>query len=121
MKVKVENITMAMDRILIKLYKPTHKKVKQTVLDHEKNKGKDPKNDIMETKTIEESVMYNMQTAIVLSAHPENRLGLKVDDIVIVDVRKLRDFDMYEKVFWCELYDVLANVQTPNTILKSMI
>lgn len=116
MKVKVENITMSMDRVLVKVYKPTHKTVKQTVLDHEKNKGKDPKNDIMETKTVEEKVMYNMQTAIVLNAHSENRLGLKVNDIVIVDVRKLRDFDMYDKVFWCELYDVLANVQTPNAI-----
>lgn len=116
MKIKVENITMSMDRVLVKLHKPTYKKVKQTVLDHEKNKGKDPKNDIMETKTVEENVMYNMQTALVLNAHPENRLGLKVNDIVIVDVRKLRDFDMYDKVFWCELYDVLANVQTLKTI-----
>jgi len=112
MKVEIENIALIPDLVLVKLYKPRTRKEKQTVLDDEKNKGKDPKKDIMALKTVEEKVMYNIQTVVITNISPDNRLKYEVGDVVIVDYHKLKDFDLYKDVKLCNLYDIFGKVKS---------
>lgn len=112
MKIDYSDIAISPDLVLVKLYKPRTYKQEQKVLDEEKNKGKDPKKDILALKTVEEKVMYNMQQAIVLAIDPNNRLAYEPGDLVIVDVRKLKDFDLFKDTKLCNLYDVIGKVKT---------
>jgi hypothetical protein len=110
MKIETNEIIMIPDLTLVKLYKPRYRKEKQTVLDEEKNKGKDPKKDIMSLKTIENKVMYTHQTAEIVAINPTNRAGYEVGDIVIVDYRKLKDFDMFKGISIALVYDIIGKV-----------
>ena len=112
MKIETCDITMAQGIGLIKLYKVRTKKVKQTVPDDEKNKGKDPKKDIMVLKTIDEKVLYNIQTVEIVAI---NKLGqggnqYEVGDVVLLDWRKVKDFDLYNNVKSINLYDIIGKV-----------
>ena len=111
MKIEISDIALIPDLALVKLYKPRTRKEKQTVLDEEKNKGKDPKKDIMALKTVEEKIMLNIQTVVILNIHPDNRLKYEVGDIVVLDYHKLKDFDLYKDVKVCQLYDILGKVK----------
>jgi len=112
MKIEINNIAINPDLVLVKLYKPRTRKEKQTVLDDEKNRGKDPKKDIMSLKTVEEKVMLNIQTAVILNIDSNNRFGYEVGDIIIVDYHKLKDFDLFKGAKLCQLYDIMGKLRT---------
>jgi hypothetical protein len=108
MKVEPCDLNMSADLTLVRLYKPRSRKEKQTVLD-DKNKGKDPKKDIMALKVEETKVMYNVQTAEIVAINKSNK-QYEVGDIVIVDYRKLRDFDLFKNVSVVNTYDIMGKV-----------
>jgi len=110
MKIKFEDIAIVQGLALVKLYKPRTRTEKQTVMDDEKNKGKDPKKDIMALKTVETKVMYNVQTVKVLVIDPLNGQHFAVDDIVLIDARKLKEFDLYKGVNICNIYDIIGKI-----------
>jgi hypothetical protein len=113
MTIDIVNITPVQGIALVKLYKPRYRKEKQTVLDEEKNKGKDPKKDIMALKTIEQKVMLNIQTVELVSVNPASYQGnsFEVGDIVLIDWRKVKDFDLYKDVKSINVYDILGKVK----------
>lgn len=109
-KIETCDITMVQGSALVKLYKPRSKKEKQTVLDDEKNKGKDPKKDIMALKTIEQKILLNIQTVEILAINKDNPNGFEVGDIVLIDYRKVKDFDLYKDVNLVNVYDIIGRV-----------
>lgn len=112
MKIEIVDIAIVQGIALVKLYKPRFRKETQTVLDDEKNKGKDPKKDIMALKTIEQKVMYNIQPVELLSINDIGQGGNKyeVGDIVLLDWRKVKDFDLYKDVKSINVYDILGKI-----------
>lgn len=110
MKVEFCDITMVQNLALVKLYKTRTYKETQTVLDDEKNKGKDPKKDIMSLKKVETKVKYNIQMVEIMAVDPTNNLKLEVGDVVLVDYRKLKDFDLYKDVYLVSLYEFVGKV-----------
>ena len=109
-KIEIVDITIVPGIALVKLYKARYRKEKQTVLDDEKNKGKDPKKDIMALKTVETKVMYNIQTVEIVNIDPTNAGKFNVGDIVLIDYRKIKEFDLYKDVSSINVYDILGKV-----------
>jgi len=112
MKIEIEDLKMVQGIALVKLVKSRTYKETQTVLDVEKNKGKDPKKDIMALKEEVTKVMYNIQTVEILSVDPNNGQKLKPGDICIMDWRKVKDFDLYKNVKSINLYDILGIINS---------
>ena len=112
MKIEVSDKTLVAGIALVKLYKGRYRKEKQTVLDDEKNKGKDPKKDMMALKTVETKVMYNIQTVEIVAIDPTNPNKYEVGDVVLLDYRKVKDFDLYKDVKSINVYDVLGKVNS---------
>jgi len=110
MKLETVDLTIVQDLVIVKLYKPRTFKQTQQVLDDEKNKGKDPKKDIMAMKTVETKVRYNFQTVIILAIKPNNGVGLEAGDVCLVDFRKLREFDLQKDTYITNVYELLAKV-----------
>lgn len=110
MKIEIVDISLVQGIALVKLYKPRFRKEKQPVLDNEKNKGKDPKKDIMALKTIETKVMYNIQAVKIMAVAADNGVKVEVGDIVLMDYRKIKEFDLYKGIVSINLYDVLGKV-----------
>ena len=116
MKINVVDIAIVPGIALVKLYKPRYRKEKQTVLDDEKNKGKDPKKDIMALKIVETKVAYNVQTVEILAVGKDQHFD--VGDIVLIDIRKLKDFDLFKGVNSINLYDILGKVSIESEVNK---
>lgn len=109
MKLETSDITLVAGLALVKLYKGRYRKEKQSVLDDEKNKGKDPKKDIMALKTIETKVMYNTQLVQIV-AIGENGPKFEVGDVVLLDWRKVKDFDLFKDIKAINVYDIIGKV-----------
>lgn len=118
MKLEVVDIAIVPGIALVKLYKPRYRKEKQTVLDDEKNKGKDPKKDIMALKTVETKVAYNIQTVEILNIDPTNGQHYERGDVVLIDIRKLKDFDLFKGVNSINVYDILGKVSIESEVNK---
>jgi len=110
MKIEIVDIAMVQGVALVKLYKPRYRKEVQRVMDDEKNKGKDPKKDIMSMKEVEVKVLYNTQAVEILAVDPSNGQKVEVGDIVLIDYRKVKEFDLYKDVVAINLYDILGKV-----------
>jgi hypothetical protein len=104
----INNFIPVNETLIVKPYKERFKKVEQTVLDDEKNKGKDPKKDIMSLKKVTEKVLYNHQRVQVVAAPTDNRLGIVPGDIIVVDWRKNKEFDLFKKMYMFSMYDIIA-------------
>ena len=118
MKLEVVDIAIVPGIALVKLYKPRYRKEKQPVLDDEKNKGKDPKKDIMALKTVETKVAYNIQTVEILNIDPTNGQHYERGDVVLIDIRKLKDFDLFKGVNSINVYDILGKVFIESEVNK---
>ena len=77
-----------------------------TVLDTEKNKGKDPMKDEMETKVVKKKVKYNTQVARVV-ARPEDST-IDVGDEIVVDFRGCMELDGYKDLYLIPKYKVIG-------------
>jgi hypothetical protein len=106
------DLTMLQDVAIVELYKTRSRKEKQSILDDEKNKGKDPKKDVMALKTEEKKVLYNFQTVKVLAVKPGNGPGLEVGDVVLTDMRMLKDCDLRKGAYITNVYSLFAKVNT---------
>ncbi len=109
-KIETADLAMFQEMILVKPYKLRYKKVKQKVLDDEKNANKDPNKDIMALKTVDEKVLYNIQTVEIASIDASNRLGLEVGEIVVIDWRRVREFDLIKNIYLISIYDIYGKV-----------
>jgi hypothetical protein len=110
MKIEIADLTLVPGIAVVKLYnKGRSRKETQTVLDDEKNKGKDPKKDIMALKTVETKVLYNIQPVEILSIG-ENTHKYEIGDVVIMDFRKVKEFDLVKDVHSINVYDILGKV-----------
>jgi hypothetical protein len=110
MKLETCDISMLQSLALVKMYEPRKRTESQVVLDDEKNVGKDPTKDEMERKTVKTKVMYNIQTVEILAIDPTNNCKLEVGDIVVVDFRNLREFDLFKGVYIIQVYSIFGKV-----------
>jgi hypothetical protein len=110
MKIELCDLTITQDLAIIRLYKPRKRKVEQTVLDDERNKGKDPKKDIMALKKVTENVLLNFQSVEILAISPDNRSGITVGDIVVIDWRKARECDLVKDAFIINTYEIIGKL-----------
>ena len=80
---------------MIEPLKTKYRTEKQVVLDDEKNEGKDPMKDDMETKVITKKVKLNHQLAKVLAIGDGiKEPRIKVGDVVMYDVNSMRESDL---------------------------
>jgi hypothetical protein len=112
MKFEMYDIAMVQDLAIVELYKPRTRKEKQSVLDDEKNKGKDPKKDVMALKTEEKKVLYNFQTVKILVVKPGNGPGFEVGDVVLTDLRMLKECDLRKGAYITNIYSLFGKVTT---------
>ena len=110
MKLEMCDLTMVQDLAIVELYKPRVRKEKQTALDDEKNKGKDPKKDVMALKTEETKVLLNFQTVKVLVVKPGNGAGIEVGDIMLTDLRALKECDLQKGAYIANVYALFAKI-----------
>jgi len=111
MKIETSDIVMSQGLALVKLFgKPRTKKEVQFVMDDEKNKGKDPEKDLMERKAVENKVKYNVQTVEIVAIDPTNVFKLEVGDVVLIDYRRLREFDLYKDVYLIPVHETIGKV-----------
>jgi len=113
MKVNTVDLIMLQDQVLVKPYKFKYRYEDQLIVDPDdpKNKGKNPEKDIMVLKTIKQKIMDgNYQTVEVVSIPKDNRLSVEVGDIVVVDWRKSREFDLVKGVSVIPMYELICGV-----------
>jgi hypothetical protein len=110
MKIEMFDLTMLQDVAIVELYKTRSRKEKQSILDDEKNKGKDPKKDVMALKTEEKKVLYNFQAVKILAIKAGNGAGFEVGDIVLTDLRMLKECDLQKGAYITNIYSLFAKV-----------
>ena len=108
------DLAMVQDLAIVELYKPRTRKEKQTALDDEKNKGKDPKKDVMAIKTEEKKVLLNFQAVKVLVVKAGNGAGIEVGDICLTDLRMLKECDLQKGAYISNIYSLFAKVVSEN-------
>jgi len=82
-----------------------------TVLDEEKNKGKDPMKDEMETKVVKKKVKYNFQVARVIGT-PDSETTLCAGDRILVDFRSCVELDGYKDIYLVNKYSSIGEMYT---------
>ena len=82
---------------------------KYTVLDTEKNQGKDPLKDEMETKVVNKKVKYNFQVATILAV-PNAEKDLVAGDKVLVDFRSCIEIDGYKDIYLVNKYNIVGEM-----------
>jgi len=84
-------------------------------LDEEKNKDKDPRVDIMETKNVEKILPSNFQLALVVAAPElgdEFKYGrYKVGDIIVYKYGGCISFDLDPNLYLMDVYNVVATYE----------
>jgi hypothetical protein len=78
-----------------------------TVMDKEKNVGKDPLKDEMETKVVKKRVKFNTQVARLV-ATPSNETELMAGTDILVDFRTCMELDGYKGLFLVPKYKVIG-------------
>ena len=118
MELTYKDLIMVQDTVLVKQYEPRFKDVITDGVDMNdpKNIGKNPKKDIMVMSKKTEKVMYNQQTVEILAVPVDNRLGLIVHDIVVVDWRMTKEFDLLPDTYAVSLYDIKTKVNREVTL-----
>ena len=111
MKIETNDLIMSQGLALVKMFgKPRTKIQEQLVMDEEKNAGKDPEKDLMERKVVKEKVKQNIQMAEIVAVDPTNALKLEVGDVILVDYRRLREFDLFKNTFIIQVYEAICKV-----------
>ena len=110
-KIETNDLIMSQGLALVKMFgKPRTKVQEQLVMDTEKNAGKDPEKDLMERKVVKEKVKQNIQMAEIVAVDPTNALKLEVGDVILVDYRRLREFDLFKDTFIIQVYEAICKV-----------
>jgi hypothetical protein len=98
-----------LDKLVVTFDKYRTYSTEYTVLDQEKNKGKDPLKDEMETKVVNKKVKYNHQVAIVV-ATPDSEKDIVAGDKLLVDFRSCMPIDGYKDLYLITKYNVVGKV-----------
>jgi hypothetical protein len=80
-----------------------------TVMDQEKNAGKDPLKDEMETKVVKKKVKFNHQVARIVEV-PVDDVTYSIGDSILVDVRACLQLDGYKELYILPKYNVIGVV-----------
>jgi hypothetical protein len=80
-----------------------------TVMDQEKNAGKDPLKDEMETKVVKKKVKYNHQVARIVEV-PVGETAYNNGDYILVDVRACLQLDGYKELYILPKYNVIGTI-----------
>lgn len=105
-KFKDINFTPVENRVVVKLGKLFTWPQKQVLPDPELNKGKDlTKEEAVLGKPEIVNVKYNYQFAEVVGVS-EKDTNFHVGDKVLVDVRNLRELDLYKDIYWVWRADI---------------
>jgi len=99
MKVNYSDIRILNDLTVVRVIEPEFTKVMRKTVDRDnpRNKGKDPIKDNMIMKEVEEKVTKDLQVAEVLNIAADNKFGIKVGDLVVVNFNRLKKFDMWSE------------------------
>jgi hypothetical protein len=95
------------DKLVVTFDKFRTYSTEYTVLDTEKNVGKDPLKDEMETKVVKKKVKYNHQVATI-KAVPANITDLAVGDEILVDFRSCMEIEGYKDLYVVSKYNSLG-------------
>jgi hypothetical protein len=95
------------DKLVVTFDKYRTYSTEYTVMDTEKNAGKDPLVDEMETKVVKKKVNYNHQVATIMAV-PANEEQYKVGDLILVDLRACLAIDGYKDIFIIPKYNVFG-------------
>jgi hypothetical protein len=110
-KIETNDLIMSQGLALVKMFGAPRTKVQeQLVMDEEKNAGKDPEKDLMERKVVKNKVKLNIQLAEIVAIDPTNAFKLEVGDVVLVDYRRLREFDLFKNTFIIQVYEAMCKV-----------
>ena len=110
-KIETNDLIMSQGLALVKMFGAPRTKVQeQLVMDEEKNAGKDPEKDLMERKVVKNKVKLNIQLAEIVAIDPTNAFKLEVGDVVLVDYRRLREFDLFKNTFIIQVYEAICKV-----------
>ena len=110
-KIETNDLIMSQGLALVKMFGAPRTKVQeQLVMDEEKNAGKDPEKDLMERKVVKNKVKLNIQLAEIVAIDPTNALKLEVGDVILVDYRRLREFDLFKNTFIIQVYEAMSKV-----------
>jgi len=99
------------DRILVKPLKQVTMKKKITVPDDEANKGKNPHEDVMETKVINKSVPANHQLGVVLKKGTSVgacQVPFEEGDVVVYPVNAGVDFELFKDSRLLKRYEIVG-------------
>lgn len=105
MKYNIENYRPLPGKLVIKPLKMRTRLVKNIVLDDEKNEGKDPLKDEVETKVVTERAPWEIQLATIVAV-PEDSELYKVGDTVVYSVKFVKEFDLFKGTFIVSNYDL---------------
>jgi recombinational DNA repair protein RecR len=107
--IKVVDFT-PIDKLVVTFDKFRTYNTEYTVLDNDKNAGKDPLKDEMETKVVKKKVKHNHQVATILAV-PTTETGLTAGDKILVDFRSCMELDGYQEIWIVAKYNVLGVVK----------
>ena len=98
------------DKLVVTFDKFRTYNTEYTVLDKEKNEGRDPLKDEMETKVVKKKVKYNHQVARVIAV-PEKEADMVPGDSLLVDFRSCMEIDGYKDIFIVAKYNVIGVIK----------
>lgn len=111
-KFKEINFTPVENRVIVKLGKLFTWPQVQRLPDPEANTGKDiTKEDAVLGEPEVVNVKYNYQFAEVVGVNDKDTL-LHIGDKVVVDIRNLRELDLYKDIYWVWRADIHGIVKT---------
>lgn len=109
-KFREANFTPSTNRVILKCKKFATYKQQQRVLDEEKNNGKDPMQEEMETIVKDVEVKYWYQIMEVVALPTDDKSGYKPGDNVLVDFRSAKKFDLYKDLYWVWTMDIAGKI-----------
>ena len=111
MKYSIENYTPEAGKLLIKPFKHRTRTVTTREMDDEKNEGKDPIKDEMETKMVKSKAPFEMQLGEVVASGDEAKA---VGTVIVYSVKFVKEFDLFKGIFLMSNYDVMGTYRLPD-------
>jgi hypothetical protein len=99
----VENYNPPAGKLLIRPYVERTREVETIELDDEKNEGKDPLKDEMETKKVKSEAPYDIQLAEVVASGDSS---YEVGETIVYSIKFIKEFDLFEGTYLMSNYDV---------------
>ena len=103
MKYEISKYRPIEGKLLVKPLRERTRTVETIELDDEKNEGKDPIKDEMETRKVKSKAPYEIQLAEVIASGDER---YPVGTIIVYSIKFVIDFDLFKKTFLISNFDI---------------